>query len=276
MSSDINAILKSAKAELKHIPGARLDAELLLAHVLEKNRVWLYARPEFKVSQYKIKKFINLVNKRKTGMPLAYLTGHKEFWSMNFKVTKDTLIPRPETELLVELALKNIDNNSKILELGTGSGAIAIALASECPVCTITATDISEATLNVARDNAKFHQANTVSFIRSNWFKNLENQKFDLIITNPPYVADYETELLNIETQFEPQSALFAGPDGLDAIRKILKCAKNHLNPGGMIILEHGFNQADAVQDLMLKLSFKNIKTYKDPQSHPRATTAEF
>jgi len=263
----ITEVLRDAKIR-------QIDSEVLLAHVLDKSRTWIYTWSEFIISQQQLKKFQHLVKLRQTGMPVAYLTGHKEFCSLNFTVTKDTLIPRPETEMLIEIVLENIKKDSKILELGTGSGALAIALGKECKTCQITATDTSDAALAVASENSTVHKTKNVRFIKSNWFANLGHEKFDLIVSNPPYVAETEKHLLDEEINFEPAIALFSGQDGLNAIREIIKNAKQHLNTSAAIILEHGFSQSQKVKDLFMANNYNKIQSFKDQQSHIRFTKA--
>lgn len=271
---NILSLLKYGTVELKAFDTKKIDTEILLSHVLDKDRTWLYTWPEKKTSKTIAEQYYKLVDQRKSGMPIAYITSHKEFWSLDFKVTPKTLIPRPETECLIEIALKNIVPNNHILELGTGSGIISIVLGKECQNCTITATDLSRKALNVAQENAKAHHVNNIKFIQSNWYENVKNQKFSLIISNPPYIGETEKNLMNIETKYEPKLALMSGQDGLNAIKEIIKNAKNHLHHNGKIILEHGFMQSEEIKEIFTNYAFINIQSYQDIQAQTRVTIA--
>ncbi|MDA3869737.1 MAG: peptide chain release factor N(5)-glutamine methyltransferase, partial [Gammaproteobacteria bacterium] len=199
---------------------ARLDAEVLLRHALECSATHLLAWPETILDEKQTLSFEQLIEQRRSGVPVAYLTGHKEFWSLDFRVTPATLIPRPETELLVEFVLDKFSSRKKLklIDLGTGSGAIAIALASEKPDWSITATDVSEEALAVATENACRHQISNIRFVNSHWFEQIEAQDFDLIISNPPYIARHNEHLSQGDVRFEPPGALISGDTGMDAI----------------------------------------------------------
>jgi release factor glutamine methyltransferase len=254
-----------------------LDAEVLLAHVLGVQRAYLYTYPEQILSEEEQSYFDNLIEKRAQGWPIAYLTGHCEFWSLDLIVTPDTLIPRPETELLIDLALKKpSDLPLVIADLGTGSGAIALALAHERPGWTIYATDSSQPALNVAKMNAAQLGIKNIIFCYGDWYNALPLLDFDIIISNPPYIAENDPYLQPAVLATEPISALLAGEDGLKDIRHIIPEARNHLKPGGYLMLEHGFSQADAVRDLFLTHGYTQVTSYQDFSGLNRVTTGVF
>jgi release factor glutamine methyltransferase len=255
----------------------KLDAEVLLARVLNRDRSYLRAWPERTLSPDEFDRFQDLVQRRQSGTPVAYLFGEKEFWSRTFKVRPDVLIPRPETELLVDLALTAMAASqiTDILDLGTGSGAIAITIAAERPFSHITATDLSPEALKVAQENADRLGVRNIRFQLGNWFDAVASDgRFDLIVSNPPYVADDDPHLSRGDVRFEPSLALKGGLHGLDALRIIARDARDHLNPNGHLILEHGFNQANAVADLLGTFGYTEIRHHQDLQGHFRVTTA--
>jgi len=253
---------------------ARLDAELLLGHVLRKSRVQLYSAGAETVRPESAALFVNLVHKRREGRPVAQLVGAREFWSLDFTVTADTLIPRPETELLVECALTHIATNqpAAVLDLGTGCGAAALAIAHERPNIHITATDRSEAALAVAQYNAHALNMARVQFKLGDWFDAVPGKKFSTIVANPPYLTDMEYMVREFELKHEPEMALRGGTDGLTAIRKILGQAPDHLFPSGWLAIEHGYRQGPAVAELFEKVGFTSVFAYRDIQGHPRVT----
>jgi release factor glutamine methyltransferase len=265
---NIKALLQNAQALL----GEGRSGEILLAYVLKQSQTFLYTYPEKTVTPEEVRQFENLITQRQQGMPIAYLIGEKEFYSLNFKVTKDTLIPRPETELLIDEALKilPVDNTCKILELGTGSGAIAITLAKHLPNAQILATDISANALQVARENAQHYDLNNINFLLSDWFTKIPNQTFDVIISNPPYVVENDPHLLAL--RHEPLSALTAGEKGLDCLEKIIAKAPEYLSKDGWLLLEHGYDQENSVQQLLKTHHFQSIKTITDLATLPRVT----
>ena len=253
---------------------ARLDIELLLCSILKKERTFLHAWPEHELTQEQLKNFKQQLEQRLQGKPIAHILGERGFWSLNLKVTKDTLIPRPDTERLVELTLERTPEKSqwKILDLGTGTGAIALSLAKERSTCSITATDQSVAALNIAKQNAANNKISNIEFIQSNWFSKLGNQQFNIIVTNPPYIRNNDPHLQQGDVRFEPLSALAAGEDGLDDIRNIIKGCKNYLDDEGVLLIEHGYDQADEVCELLSNAGFINVSNFKDYNGNPRVS----
>lgn len=250
------------------------DAEWLLVHALRKSRAWLYAhRNEVLVSQ-DIATFESLLQRRMTGEPVAYLTGTCGFWSLELAVTPDTLIPRPETELLVQLALERlpVDRECRVADLGTGSGAIALALAHERPGVQVVATDASEAALVVARGNAARLEICNIVFRLGSWLQPLSGETFDVIASNPPYIADDDPHLGEGDLRHEPAAALSSGADGLDAIRSIVRDAPSHLVTGGWLLLEHGWEQGQRVGELFVSSGFDEIATQRDLEGRDRVT----
>ncbi len=272
----VKQALDLARARLAHLESARLDAEILLTAVLDCRREDFHARPERELPVNRIVDFHALIERRCEGYPVAYLTGRREFWSLECRVDSHTLIPRPETETLVEAALARIPRETAldILDLGTGSGAIALALASERPACRITATDISREALAVARENAAAARLANITFIESDWFSELEQQRFHLIVSNPPYVESGYTGFTTGEIRFEPRLALDGGPAGLDAIRRIIPAARRRLQPGGHLILEHGHRHGEAVRGLLLAAHYTAPHTLQDMAGLDRVTLA--
>ncbi len=266
--------LKHARQQFHSSDSAQLDAEVLLCTVLRCERSYLYAHPELELSNTLIESLNKLIVSRSQGHPIAYLAKQKEFWSLLLHVDENTLIPRPETEVLVEKALELIPINTKlnILDLGTGSGAIAIAIASERPLANITATDISDETLKIAKLNAKFHQINNIEFKKGYWFDIDNLATYDLIVSNPPYIKAGDSHLTQGDVRFEPVSALISGEDGLDDLRIIISHAKNYLNKQAWLLVEHGYNQVQQVQALFNKNNFNSVSTIKDYANNDRIT----
>ncbi|HWP01608.1 MAG TPA: peptide chain release factor N(5)-glutamine methyltransferase [Methylococcus sp.] len=257
----------------------RLDAEVLLAHVLRRDRAHLRAWPERPLGQETRQEFQRLVTRRTWGTPVAYLTGEREFWSRTFAVTEDVLIPRPETETLVELALAAIPDRApcRILELGTGSGAIAITLALERPRAEVWAVELSGAALAVARRNAKRLGAERIHWLEGSWFEPLPRSlSFDLILSNPPYVDPTDPHLAQGDVRFEPRLALVAPGQGLSALRSIAAGARNALRPHGLLMLEHGADQGEKVREILLAMGYVGICGHRDLSGHPRIATARF
>ena len=255
----------------------KFETEIILAYVLQVNRTYLHTYPERELTQQEHDQFCFYMRERINGKPIAYITQKKEFWSIELKITQDTLIPRPETELLVEIILEKFNQTKKyrFLELATGSGAVSIALAKNHPDFDITATDISEKTLVVARENQKYYQIKNIHFIQSNWFAEINTtEKFDAIICNPPYIAENDLHLSQGDLRFEPKIALTPGKTGLEAIESIIQNAKNYLLPSGWLFLEHGYDQGEKVAELLRENNYEQIKTKKDLKNLPRVTFA--
>lgn len=268
----IASLLRSA--ELPDSPTARLDAELLLAAALGKPRSFLHTWPERIVSSEAALTFASHLQRRRTGEPVAYILGQQGFWKLDLDVAPHTLIPRPETEMLVEAALELVPAfaPTRVLDLGTGTGAIALALASERPVWQVTAVDrVLEAVALAERNRQRLHLDNA-RVLSSHWFSSLEGQRFDLIISNPPYIAAEDPHLAAGDVRFEPSSALVAGSDGLDDLRMIIEQAPNYLNDDGWLLLEHGYDQGAAVRDLLSSHGFEKIQTRRDLGDHERIT----
>ncbi|SFX44486.1 release factor glutamine methyltransferase [Pseudomonas sp. NFR02] len=260
-------------ADLPDSPTARLDVELLLAAALGKSRSYLHTWPEKIVSSEDALTFSGYLQRRRSGEPVAYILGQQGFWKLDLEVAPHTLIPRPETELLVEAALELLPATpAQILDLGTGSGAIALALASERPAWQVTAVDrVLEAVALAERNRQRLHLTNA-TVLNSHWFSALQGQRFDLIISNPPYIADNDPHLAAGDVRFEPASALVAGHDGLDDLRLITLESPDHLNDGGWLLLEHGYDQAQAVRELLLNQGFEGVHSRIDLGGHERIT----
>lgn len=273
-------LLKDALAEgllcLQAIESTRLDAELLLAHVLQKNRAFLRAWPDYVLTESERVAYQLLLHRRQGGEPLAYITGYREFWSLSLKVTPHTLIPRPETELLVELALLCLPESLQwVADLGTGSGAIALALAKERPHWQIWATDQSSEALAVAQENARQLNLSTIRFGLGDWGAALPpEQRFDMILSNPPYIAPDDEHLTGDGVCFEPVTALIAINKGLADLEKIIQQAYGQLCPGGWLLLEHGSTQANAVREILAAQGFGEITTHLDLWGLDRVTQA--
>ena len=252
----------------------RLDAEVLLAFLLDKPRHYAYAFSERGLSVAQANEFCKLIARRTAGEPVAYITGEREFWSMSLQVTPDTLIPRPETERLVELALDVIPPGKRvqIADLGTGTGAIALALANERNQCSVVATDCTEPILRVARNNAERHQISNVEFRLGSWCEPIYNDSFELIVCNPPYIRSDDSHLRQGDIRFEPRTALIGGPDGLDEIRSICEGARNCLAPTGHLLIEHGAQQKNDVRCVMAASGYQDIVQFQDYAQLDRVT----
>ena len=263
--TSIRRLIEEAAETLGSDTG-RLDAEVLLASILEKTRSHLHAWPEKILPQESCEKFHQLVKRRVSGEPVAYLTGQREFWSLALAVSTDTLIPRPETETLVTLALEKIpaDRCLHIADLGTGSGAVALAIATERPGCRIVATDMSAKALACATSNASRLGIENIRFMQGNWCDPLPREPFDLILSNPPYIEEQDKHLQQGDVRFEPRSALAAGADGMDDLKRIIACAHPCLREGGWLLLEHGYNQADRVKKQLSTQGYREISSHCD------------
>ena len=274
----IDATLKHATSILDgHTPSPRLDAELLLAHYLDKSRSYLFAWPEVEVTSQQQQRFDQALAKRKEQYPVAYLIGYQEFWSLQLEVNEAVLIPRADTELLVETALEKLEAipHPRILELGTGSGAIALSLASERADSEIIATDLSSEALKVAIRNKDRTSIANVSFLQSDWFNNVSQNDFDLIISNPPYI-DPNDQHMQTGIRFEPLSALCAESKGLADLMIITQHASQHLKTSGWLMLEHGYDQGKATTELLKKADYKNVSCLKDLSNNDRITIGQY
>lgn len=275
MPPTVSEILQTAARELRSTSSTpRLDAEVLAMHVCGFDRSGLITQGHIALTHDQQHRLEKLLARRRQGEPIAYITGTREFWSLEFNVSPATLIPRPETELLVEKALLHIPRDAAwtIADLGTGGGAIALALAKERPRCRIIATDISPAALEVARSNAAKFSLTNVEFREGSWFEPLADMKLDMIVSNPPYVRANDPHLEQGDARFEPEQALAAGPEGLDAIHQIALSARAHLNPAARLLFEHGWDQAAAIGQLLHQLGYRNIVCYPDLGGRDRIT----
>lgn len=251
-----------------------VDAVWLLAHVTEKNQAWLRAFAEQALSTVQWEAFQHLVGRRCGGEPVAYLTGRQDFWTLELEVTRDTLVPRPDTESLVQAALSLLEDGPfRVVDLGTGTGAIALALASERPQWQVCATDIDAASLALARRNAGRNQV-MVEFVESHWLRQLGDRCFHLIVSNPPYIPMDDPHLQGVGVRFEPLRALVSGVDGLNDIREIIATSPRHLFDGGWLLLEHGHDQAAAVRALFADSGWHDIETRQDLGGNDRLTLA--
>ncbi len=276
MPQSLNEIINTSIRQLTNSDTPRLDAEILLCHILKKNHSYLYTWPEQQLPDEQYQQFQTLLIKRIQGEPIAYLTGSKEFWSLELEVTKNTLIPRPETELLVEHALKHLplESSVQVIDLGTGTGAIALAIAKERPQCHIIATDKSVQALQIAQHNAKRLEIYNIEFIVSDWFSS-KLQPASLIVSNPPYISINDPHLTQGDIQYEPLSSLVSGVDGLVDIRQIIVQSYEHLLNQGWLLLEHGYNQAEQVRHLLAENNYQSVITYNDLAGQPRVTVGQ-
>lgn len=264
-----------ALQQLTKTPTAAADVRSLLCFVLACSATYLFTYPEAVLSAEQWQRLQHLIERRQQGEPIAYITGQRAFWTFSLAVNDATLIPRPETELLVEEALAYLHARSTgchVLDLGTGTGAVALAIASEIRDAVITGVDFVPAAVLLAQHNAKQLGLAQVRFIASDWFSALAGQNFDLIVSNPPYVEAESLYLQQGDVRFEPHSALTAGPDGLDDIRHIIAAARQHLSAQGALMIEHGWQQAATVQQLFVQHGYHAIVTKRDLQQHDRVT----
>lgn len=271
LASSETALIEANQLSLKE---AKFESQLLLQSVLKVNRAWLIAHENDALQANNYADFQALLTRRLAGEPIAYILGSREFYGLNLIVTPDTLIPRPDTETLVEAALDKIaiDAPSAILDLGTGTGAIALAIAENRPQTNIIAVDASKAALEIAERNAQSLSIDNVQFMLSHWFDALDGEKFDVIVSNPPYIQVDDNHLTQGDLRYEPLSALASGKDGLDDIRQIITDCLIYLKPQGWLMLEHGYNQAESVTDLMAEIGLVNIETLKDLGGNHRVT----
>ena len=278
MKVTVAQAVRTATSQLRqHVDAAQLEAEILLGHLLGKSRTWLIAWSDADLSEQQLSRYHDLVEKRIQGTPIAHLTAEREFWSLSLRITADTLIPRADTELLVEtcLDLYPAGRNITVADLGAGSGAIALAIATERPEWSILATDHSRQALDVAAHNAAALHVDNIQLLQGNWFDALPaNTRVEILLSNPPYIPDDDPHLQQGDLRFEPRSALASGADGLDAIRLIISQASAYLKPGGYLLLEHGYNQGSAVRQLMYQSALGEINTLTDLAEHERVTMA--
>lgn len=272
----LDACLRQAASRLPG-PDALHEAEILLLHVLGRDRAWLFAHGDAPMTEAAALAFEALLSRREAGEPVAYLTGSRGFWTLDLHVTQHTLIPRPETELLVELALARLPQEQpvRVVDLGTGSGAIALAIAMERPLASVIATDADPDTLAVASGNARRNGIGDVEFRHGSWYSAVDGSVFDVIASNPPYIAEGDPHLQQGDLRFEPPAALSSGADGLEAIREIVSGAPAHLRPGGWLLLEHGWDQGEAVRGLMSRAGFVEVATVGDLEGRDRVTLGQ-
>lgn len=270
-SSSIRVLLQQHGKQLQETlrlgPGSsRIEIQCLLQHVLQVDRTYLFTHPEQPLDTGQQARYMALLQRRLNGEPIAYLLGFREFYGLNFKVTPATLIPRHETELLVDLALQRIpkQGSCRVLDLGTGSGAIALSIAHNRPNVEMVAVDISQDALEVAHENARCLNTTNVRLLRSDWFTELHGERFDIIVANPPYIAERDVHLTRGDLRHEPNAALASGADGLEDIRFISSQAKLHLNPGGQLLFEHGHDQAEQVRMLLEHVGFTGVFSARD------------
>jgi release factor glutamine methyltransferase len=257
----------------------RLDAELLIAHVLNIPRSRFIAEPELELDQDQLNNIQTIIQRRAQGEPVAYIVGYKHFWDLELKVSPAVLIPRPDTELLVETALTlyPAETAINVLDLGTGSGAIALAIAKARPHWHVTATDDSHPALEVAIENSEHYQLPNITLLQSHWFDNLvADKQYHLILSNPPYIPENDPHLQQGDVRFEPHAALVAGADGLDAIRYLVAESKTHLLSEGCLLLEHGYDQGERVRQLFVDNGYKDVQQKKDLGGHVRVTLGKF
>lgn len=271
----IESLLKWATAHLNDSESPALDARLLLCHCLECNQAYLLTWPDKVIDTTLTDQYRKLIEQRAEGHPVAHLLGYRDFWTLRLRTNPSTLIPRPETELLVEQALVfELPHKARVLDLGTGTGAIALALASEKPDWQVTGVDFQSEAVELAKTNGSENSLSHVRFEQSDWFSALNGESFDLIVSNPPYVEDDSKYLNQGDVRFEPLSALTSGTDGLNDIRRICRSLAPFLNANGWVLFEHGNTQAEAVQQILRESGLSKIASRKDLNQQPRITFA--
>lgn len=278
---NIKTALKAIQLELEALNGAEsaaIDARYLLSFLFNKNFTWLKTWPDEMLSSKQQESLHKLITRRKNGEPIAYITGEKAFWTLRLKTNTSTLIPRPETEQLVEQALDFLatqfsdSQTSRVLDLGTGTGAIALAIATERPNDAIIASDFNEVIVELAKENAKLNQCSNVSVLQSDWFSNIKEDNFNLIVSNPPYIEENDRHIQQGDLVFEPNSALVAKNQGLSDIKIIIEQAKGYLMSGGALMIEHGFEQGKTLRKLYNQFGYHQVKTIKDLNGLDRIT----
>ncbi|WP_372766203.1 peptide chain release factor N(5)-glutamine methyltransferase [Pseudoalteromonas sp.] len=271
------ALAFGASALIYTSESAKLDAEVLLLATINQSRTYLFTWPDKILTDEQQSQFIAAIEKRKLGEPVAHITQYREFWSLNFKVSPATLIPRPDTETLVELALtKATENTGKLLDLGTGTGAIALSLASELPNWQVTAVDFKPEAVELAKQNKHSLQIENAEILQSDWFTALSDSQFDIIVSNPPYIAGQDPHLQQGDVRFEPLSALVAKKQGMADIEHIIKTSRKYLKAKGWLLIEHGYDQGQLVRDFFAKMAYKVISTEKDLGGNDRVTLAKW
>lgn len=270
------ASLLALHSRLSHSDSSRLDCELLLCSVLDKERAYLYAWPEIALSNEQVQYYLELFSRREQGEPIAYILGEKEFWSLSLSVNESTLIPRPETELLVEIVLDLMeskkDDSVSIVDLGAGTGAIGLALASERPRWQIVGLEKNVEALALAKKNKRQLTLDNIVFYHSDWFDSVNNHRFDIIVSNPPYIDINDHHLSEGDVRFEPKTALVAENNGLADLDYIIQTSSNYLRLNGWLLLEHGNQQGSAVSNLLKKSGFSDVQTKQDLAGQPRVT----
>lgn len=256
---------------------ASLDAMVLLGHTLRCNTAHIVAWPEKELDLHQQELYLDLVERRARGTPIAHLTGQREFWSLELETDASTLIPRPETETLVEFILEHFQGHEKLslLDMGTGTGAIAIAIASEKPGWSVTGCDISDAAIRLAIRNSQKYKLTNTRFIQSDWYQNFGSSRFDIIVSNPPYIAEDDPHLQLGDVRFEPHTALTSGKSGMDDIEFLCRHARSYLKHDGWLIIEHGYDQQRKVSDCFMQNSLTDIVTRKDLSGHTRMTAGK-
>lgn len=269
--------LKQASSTLKECESPKRDAEILLGFVTNKSRTFLMAFSETELTQSQLDSLNTCLKRRQTGEPIAYITGVKEFWSLKFQVSPSTLIPRPDTEKLVEIALEYLPKvPCEVLDLGTGTGAITIAMATERQDCLFTAIEKNEQALILAQGNAKYNGVNNAYFLQGNWYKPIKGRKFSMIVSNPPYIDSTDIHLSQGDVRFEPRSALVADDEGLADIKVIVAGATKHLNQYGWLLIEHGWKQGEAVRTIFKQNGFQLVETHIDYSGNDRVTVGRW
>lgn len=279
LTTNIRTVLKQATDRLMVVSDSpSLDADVLMCFVLNKPRGYLVAWGDQPLTRKQDEQFESYIERRAAGEPVAHITGKREFWSLNIEVNRHTLIPRPDTELLVEAALELIPEKKTIMiaDLGTGSGAVGLAIAWERHQSHVTAVDNSFRALTMAKKNAATLHIMNIDYREGDWCEPLGDERFQVIVSNPPYVPENDPHLQTAEIQYEPRRALAAGEDGLDAIRAILQQAPQHLYSGGWLLLEHGYNQGNAVNRMMMETGFQQVSTRIDLAGHARVCVGQW
>lgn len=274
----ITTIKQLLAYRLPNSPTAKLDIELLLAKALDKPTSYLYTWPEKEVDEASCKLFYEYVARREQGEPVAYILGQQGFWSLDLQVSPHTLIPRADTETLVEIVLQHIASGEalNVLDLGTGTGAIALAIASERPNSHVLGVDFIPEAVTLANHNQQVLKITNTTFLVSHWFSALADRTFDIIVSNPPYIADNDVHLMQDDVRFEPKTALVSGKDGMDDIAYIIQHAPSHLASKGWLFFEHGYQQAETVRALLKEQGFISINTYQDLGHNDRVTGGQW